>query len=284
MKSCAFIFFKPVNVQLSARTLADPEASELQTNAAAPHRSPGRPCAGLWLIANAFYRCLERHPNAPAHNYHTGKRRFSGLVSFFPRFYSPFLDRCKLKPSSQDSVAGPVRLLLRDVASLPQSWCWRKTGAEITKAAQRTGALLPDPICAGRSRLRIDAPCRESLGCGSSSSWGGGLTLLMRLGKLGLFISLQTGASFRFWASINYFFVFQQQFVCFFMFNRLHGKKTDYFYNEIHNEYYTSVWWVFFFFWITDVLLSTFFQLMSEIFIKNGKFCQNSQLIHLQYS
>lgn len=111
------------------------EAPELQTSAAAPQQTPGSLCAGLWLIVSAFSWRLERHRNAPARNDHrrrTAARR-SGLVPSFGRWGLPFLDRRKLRPSAQDAVAAaawPVRLLLRGVASLRQSWCGRTAGAE----------------------------------------------------------------------------------------------------------------------------------------------------------
>lgn len=135
---------------------------------------------------------------------------FSGLLffSFLADSYLSLIDTNSdpLLRTVAD-VAWPVRLhLLRDVACLLQSWCRRKTGAEMTKRARCTGV----PGVLRRWEVVVnDVPSRESLGCGSSSSWGGGLTLMMRLWILGLSTSLLTGAS----ASVHSMFVFQQEFL-----------------------------------------------------------------------
>lgn len=121
-------------------------------------RSSGRPCAGLWLIANAFHWCWDQDAAAAPESDLTGSR---SLVYVPARWYLPLLDRCKLRFSSQDSVAAvawPVGLLLllllpRDVASLLQSWCRRERGAEISEPGRRTGARLPGAFRdAGRRR------------------------------------------------------------------------------------------------------------------------------------
>lgn len=154
--------------------------------------SSGGPCAGLWLIANAFYWCWKRHRNAPAHSYHT-RERHELILKLFWASFPFFLAGIYLSLIDTNSdpllrtvadVAWPVRLLLlRDVASLLQSWCRGKTHAEITKPSRCTGVRC---VLKRWEVVENDVPSRESLRCGSSSSWGGGLKLLMRLWILGL--------------------------------------------------------------------------------------------------
>lgn len=102
--------------------------------------------------------------------------------------YLPWTD------ANSDPLLRTLLLLLlgQFVSSSEASHLSHSPGAEEKQAqrwAQPPGAQVrgrPKPfltVGAGED----DAPCREPPGCGSSSSWGGGLTLPMRLCKLGLF-------------------------------------------------------------------------------------------------
>lgn len=103
-------------------------------------RTSGRPCAGLWLIANAFYWCLERHRNAPAHNYHT-RERHDRILTLFRAAFLSFLAGAYLSliDANSDPLLRTLLLLLLGhfVSSSETSHLSYSPGAE-EKQAQRS--------------------------------------------------------------------------------------------------------------------------------------------------
>lgn len=228
-----------------------------------------RPCAGLWLIANAFHWCLERHRNAPAHNYHIRERHERILTLFRASFFS-FLAGAYLSliDANSDPLLRTLLLLLlgQFVSSSETSHLSYSPGAE-KKQAQKSpnppGALLSDAFCDGRRRWGTTY-LPESL-----------LDVALRPGVEG-WRSWCVWVNSDFSLSANRRFIpilcIRELFLCFSAAILIFCWLTlNYFYNDSQWILHQFIVWFLF----TDLLtfcLPLFSQIMSNIFIKNIQF------------
>lgn len=175
----AGIFFNNADVRFRACTLLSSSSSS-----SAP-RAPG--------YDSYQTTCTDAGNDTETHQYHhlttlepDGCSRNS---SFFSRCHLPFFDRSKLRSSSQESVsaaAWPVRLLLlRDLASLPQSW-WRGNTAQRSPNLPRASVWLPDEAFGDAVNWGKIGGVGQAAGCGCFSPRVEVLTLRTHSMKLGI--------------------------------------------------------------------------------------------------